>query len=128
MHLLPSQPNLAVAIPCFRILPYSVVGFSPRAAAAPPGPYTLPPHRSSASRIARRSVSAHPTGACLTQQARILLMNLEDAARHSRFLIRDRDAKFTAVFTAIGVRIVKTPVRAPRAAGSLRRRATDRSP
>ena len=46
-------------------------------------------------------------------------MNLEGRADHLRFLIRDRDTKFTAgfdaVFTAVGVRIVKTPVQAPRA-------------
>ena len=46
-------------------------------------------------------------------------MNLEGRANHLKFLIRDRDTKFTAgfdaVFTATGVRIVKTPVQAPRA-------------
>jgi putative transposase len=45
-------------------------------------------------------------------------MNLEDYADDFKFLIRDRDAKFTAAFdrvlTAAGVRILKTPVRAPR--------------
>jgi hypothetical protein len=48
-------------------------------------------------------------------------MELDERANLFKFLIRDRDAKFTAafdnVFTSIGVRIVKTPVRAPRAKG-----------
>jgi hypothetical protein len=68
-------------------------------------------------------VTAHPSGAWPTQQARNLVMDLDDAGRRVRFLIRERDAKFTAafdaVFTAIDVRIINTrcghrgPTRSP---------------
>jgi putative transposase len=88
-------------------------------------------------RVHLAGITAHPTGAWVTQQARNLLMNLEGRADSLKFLIRDRDTKFTAafdaVFSAIGVRIVNTPVQAPRAnaiaerwIGSARRECLDR--
>jgi hypothetical protein len=61
----------------------------------------------------------HPTAAWATQQARNLLMDLDDHAEKIKFLIRDRDGKFVAAFDAVfqnaGIRIIRSPVRAPRA-------------
>ncbi len=62
--------------------------------------------------------TAHPTAAGVTQQARQLTWTLQDEQRPMRFLIRDRDARFTASFdnviTAEGLEIVRTPYRSPK--------------
>ena len=81
-------------------------------------------------------ISANPTGAWTAQQARNLLMDLGERSDRFKFLIRDRDTKFTSVFDDVfagnGVRIITTPVRSPRAnshaeryVGTLRRERLD---
>jgi hypothetical protein len=63
-------------------------------------------------------VTRHPTGAWLTQLARDLTADLEEAGHRVTHLIRDRDAKFTAafdtVFTAAGIGVLLTAPQAPR--------------
>ena len=65
--------------------------------------------------------TSNPDAGFVTQQARNLAMNLSDARASTKFLIRDRDAKFSRsfddVFTSEGVRVICTPIRAPSANG-----------
>ena len=64
-------------------------------------------------------ITSHPTGAWTTQQARNLLMDLDDRAATFRFLVRDRAGQFTTAFDAVmagaGIDTVKIPPRCPRA-------------
>ncbi|MGH3376356.1 MAG: integrase core domain-containing protein [Pseudonocardiaceae bacterium] len=82
-------------------------------------------------------VTANPTAGWVAQQARNLMLDLGDRAGDFRFLIRDRDSKFTAVFDEIfkteGIRVVLTAPQAPRMnaimerwVGSVRRELLDR--
>ncbi len=81
--------------------------------------------------------TANPTGAWVAQQARNLLMTLDDRQQPLRFLIHDRDAKFGGgcdhVFESEGIAVIRTPVQAPNAnahaerwVGSVRRECLDR--
>jgi transposase InsO family protein len=70
-------------------------------------------------RVHLAGVTANPNGAWVTQQARNLLLGLEERGRRVRFLVRDRDAKFCRgfddVFRAEGAEALVTPVQAPNA-------------
>jgi hypothetical protein len=62
---------------------------------------------------------AHPNSLCVTQQARQLVWTLPEAKPTWRFLVHDRDAKFTAAFDAVfaaeSMDILLTPPHAPNA-------------
>ena len=70
-------------------------------------------------RVHLGGVTPNPDSAWVTQQARNLAMALQEEGHFPRFLIHDRDAKFTApfeeVFRSAGTRIVLTPIQAPNA-------------
>jgi transposase InsO family protein len=88
-------------------------------------------------RVRLAGITTNPDGRWVAQQARNLLMQLDDEDRRPRFLVRDRDSKFTRefdeVFRSEGIRVIKAPVRAPKArahaerwVGSVRRECLDR--
>jgi putative transposase len=69
-------------------------------------------------RIRILGATPHPTAAWVTQAARNLVMDLQDAGHRARFLIRDRDGTFPALFDAVladaGIEVVPSGVRMPR--------------
>jgi putative transposase len=70
-------------------------------------------------RIRILGVTVRPNDAWVTQMARNLLMDLNEHISTVKFLLRDRDTKFTAawdaVFTGADIRILRSPIRAHRA-------------
>ena len=89
-------------------------------------------------RIRVLGATEHPVQGWVVQQARNLLMDLEDAGTLVKFVLHDRDASLTAafdeVFRAAGARIIRAAVQAPRMnsimerwVGSCRRELLDRT-
>jgi transposase InsO family protein len=70
-------------------------------------------------RVRLAGCTANPDGRWVAQQARNLVMDLGHDRRAVRFLLHDRDAKFAAAFDEVfrteGVRVIRTPIRAPNA-------------
>jgi transposase InsO family protein len=68
-------------------------------------------------RIRVLGATPYPTGAWVTQAARNLVMDLHDARSRVRYLIRDRDGRYPALFDAVladsGITVVRSGVRIP---------------
>ncbi len=88
-------------------------------------------------RVRLAGITTNPDGRWVTQQARNLMMQLDDEQVRPLFLVRDRDSKFTRAFDEVfrseGIRVIKAPVRAPKArahaerwVGTVRRECLDR--
>jgi putative transposase len=89
-------------------------------------------------RIWTLGATEHPVGDWMVQQARNLLMDLDDAGMSVKFVLHDRDASFTAAFDAAfqaaGARVIRSAIQAPRMnsvmerwIGSCRRELLDRT-
>jgi putative transposase len=69
-------------------------------------------------RVHVAGITTHPDGRWVTQQARNLLMELGDEGIRPRFLVRDRDSKFTRefdeVFRSEGIGVIKARLRCGR--------------
>src|SRR2546423_9861336 len=69
-------------------------------------------------RIRILGATPHPTAAWVAQTARNLAMDLHDAGSRARYLIRDRDGTYPALFDTIladsGITVVRSDVRIPR--------------
>ncbi len=80
--------------------------------------YVLAVIEHSSRRIRVLGATAHPTTSWVTQAAKNLVMDLEDVGCRARFMIRDRDGKFPALFDALledaGIEVVLTGIQMPR--------------
>ncbi|GGT40327.1 integrase core domain-containing protein [Nonomuraea spiralis] len=81
-------------------------------------PYILAVIEPATRRVRVLGTTAHPSPSWVAQAIRNLVMDLDDAGRRARFLIRDRDGKFPALMDEIlagaGIKTVLTGTRMPR--------------